>query len=150
MLSYPDDLHGIRTAQHAGQIARLGGRLHRPTDFVIAGTLVEFDGQIDDRHVGRRHPERHAGQFAIQLRQNHTYGLSYWLPFYGTGYNPSNGAGWGWGTGDVSYAPYIRRSNMCPANIGCFDFRLEVDDDLIRKLYGRAESIELPVRGRRI
>ena len=68
-------------------------------------------------------------------QQCHTYGLSYWLPFYGTGYNPSNGTGWGWGAGKVSYDPYTRRSNMCPANIGCFDFRLEVDDDLIRKLY---------------
>ena len=68
-------------------------------------------------------------------QQGHTYGLSFWLPFFGTGYCPSNGSGWGWGTGGLSYAPYIRRSNMCPANIGCFDFRVEVDDALIQKLY---------------
>jgi len=68
-------------------------------------------------------------------QQAHTYSLSSWLPFYGTGYCPSNAAGWGWGTGGLSYDPYIRRSNMCPSNIGCFDFRVKVDDELILKLY---------------
>lgn len=68
-------------------------------------------------------------------QQAHTYGLSLWLPIYGTGYNPSNTVGWGEGTGAGSYAPYLRRSNMCPANIGCFDFRVDVDDALILKLY---------------
>ena len=61
-------------------------------------------------------------------QQGHTYGLSFWLPFYGTGYCPSNTVGWGWGTGGVSYDPYTRRSNMCPANTACFDFRVDVDD----------------------
>ncbi|MBC8876283.1 MAG: alpha-galactosidase [Planctomycetes bacterium] len=68
-------------------------------------------------------------------QQGHTYGLSFWLPFHGTGYCPSNTAGWGWGTGDTSYDPYTRRSNMCPSNTACFDFRVEVDDSLIQKLY---------------
>ncbi|MBE0535992.1 MAG: alpha-galactosidase [Phycisphaerae bacterium] len=68
-------------------------------------------------------------------QQGHTYGLSFWLPFHGTGYCPSNAAGWGWGTGGVSYEPYTRRSNMCPSNTGCFDFRVAVDDDLLLRLY---------------
>jgi len=68
-------------------------------------------------------------------QQNHTYGLSFWLPFYGTGYAPSNTAGWGWGAGGLSYGPYTRRSNMCPSNTGCFDFRVDVDDKLIQDLY---------------
>ncbi|MCA9442094.1 MAG: alpha-galactosidase, partial [Candidatus Omnitrophica bacterium] len=68
-------------------------------------------------------------------QQCHTYGLSMWVPFYGTGYCPSNTVGWGWGTGGISYDPYTRRSNMCPSNIACFDFREPVDDQLIQKLY---------------
>ncbi len=69
-------------------------------------------------------------------QQAHTYALSSWLPFYGTGYNPSNTQGWGYGAGSaLAYGPYVRRSNMCPANIGIFDFRVEVDDALIMKLY---------------
>ncbi|MDO8303399.1 MAG: alpha-galactosidase [Sedimentisphaerales bacterium] len=69
-------------------------------------------------------------------QQGHTYGLSFWLPIHGTAYNPSNTAGWGWGTGEgISYGPYARRSNMCPTNTACFDFRVAVDDKLIMKLY---------------
>jgi alpha-galactosidase len=68
-------------------------------------------------------------------QQGHTYGLSFWIPFYGTGYCPSNTTGWGWGTGGISYEPYTRRSNMCPSNTACFDFRVKVDDDLLLKLY---------------
>ena len=68
-------------------------------------------------------------------QQNHTYGLAFWLPFFGTGYAPANTAGWGWGAGQQAFDPYTRRSNMCPSNIGCFDFRVDVDDALIQKLY---------------
>jgi alpha-galactosidase len=68
-------------------------------------------------------------------QQGHTYGLSFWIPFYGTGYCPSNTVGWGWGTGGLSYNPYIRRSNMCPSNTASFDFRVPVDDALIMKLH---------------
>jgi alpha-galactosidase len=68
-------------------------------------------------------------------QQGHTYGLSFWIPFYGTGYCPSNTTGWGWGTGGISYEPYTRRSNMCPSNTACFDFRVKVDDELLMKLY---------------
>lgn len=68
-------------------------------------------------------------------QQAHTFGLSFWLPFHGTGYCPSNTVGWGWGTGGISYDAYTRRSNMCPSNTACFDFRVEVDDALIQKLY---------------
>lgn len=35
-------------------------------------------------------------------QQGHTYGLSLWLPIFGTGYNPSNTVGWGEGTGRVA------------------------------------------------
>ena len=69
-------------------------------------------------------------------QQGHTYGISFWLPFHGTGYCASNTVGWGWGTGGISYEPYTRRSNMCPSNTACFDFRVGVDDALIQKLYG--------------
>ena len=70
-------------------------------------------------------------------QQGHTYGLSFWIPFHGTAYCPSNSShGWGYGTGSKgAYGPYVRRSNMCPANTGCFDFREPVDDALILKLY---------------
>ena len=70
-------------------------------------------------------------------QQGETYGLSFWIPFHGTAYCPSNSShGWGYGTGSkAAYGPYVRRSNMCPSGTGCFDFREPVDDALILKLY---------------
>ncbi len=70
-------------------------------------------------------------------QQAQTYGLSFWIPFHGTAYCPSNSSvGWGYGTGSKeAYGPYIRRSNMCPSGTGCFDFREPVDDALILRLY---------------
>ncbi len=74
-------------------------------------------------------------------QQGHTFGLSFWLPFTGTGYAPSNTAGWGWGAGQLSYGPYPRRSNMCPSNTACFDFRVPVEDELVLKLYNEWREI---------
>ncbi len=55
--------------------------------------------------------------------QCHTYALSFWVPFYGTG------------TGAID--PYMFRSVMCPHFTACFDMRKkEADWDLARKLVG--------------
>jgi alpha-galactosidase len=56
--------------------------------------------------------------------QAQTYGLSYWLPFHGTGFDfPGK---------DTAYC---YRSTMCPANVGLFDSRAAVDDRLVTKLH---------------
>ena len=55
--------------------------------------------------------------------QCHTYALSFWVPFYGTG------------TGAVD--PYMFRSVMCPHFTACFDMRnKDANWDLARKLIG--------------
>ena len=51
---------------------------------------------------------------------------------------PPGGAGV---RGDFPTAPYVRRSNMCPHGTGCFDFRVDVDDELILKLYHEWKEI---------
>ncbi len=57
-------------------------------------------------------------------QQGHTYGLAFWLPFYGTAVSLPR-----------VYDPYMYRSNMCPHNTGCFDVRdRSLDYNLIRKL----------------
>ena len=73
--------------------------------------------------------------FEPVAHQGQTYGLSMWLPVNGTGYSPSNTVGWGFGTGKLTYDPYIRRSNMCPTNTSFYDFRIETDDTFIQKFY---------------
>jgi len=53
--------------------------------------------------------------------QCHTYGASFWIPFYGTGVNSSD--------------PYAFRSVMCPSLTGCWDVRrMDLDYSAIRRL----------------
>lgn len=42
-------------------------------------------------------------------QQAHTYGIAFWIPFYGTGVN--------------AFDPYTYRSQMCPAITACWDVR---------------------------
>ena len=60
--------------------------------------------------------------------QCHTYALSFWVPFYGTG------------TGAID--PYLFRSVMCPHFTACFDMRnKDANWDLARKLVGEWRKI---------
>jgi len=60
--------------------------------------------------------------------QCHTYALSFWVPFYGTG------------SGAID--PYMLRSVMCPSFIACFDMRKkDANWDLARKLIGEWRKI---------
>ena len=60
--------------------------------------------------------------------QCHTYALSFWVPFYGTG------------TGAID--PYMFRSTMCPHFTACFDMRKkDANWDLARKLIGEWRKI---------
>lgn len=60
--------------------------------------------------------------------QCHTYALSFWVPFYGTG------------TGAID--PYLFRSVICPHFTACFDMRnKDANWDLARKLVGEWRKI---------
>ena len=60
-------------------------------------------------------------------QQNHTYGIAFWIPFYGTGIN--------------SFDAYVFRSQMCPHSTACYDMRLQgksakkQDFETLRRLY---------------
>ncbi|MNJ52402.1 hypothetical protein D3C77_477350 [compost metagenome] len=51
------------------------GVLEQVVDLFDAGVAPEVDGQVDQRHVDHRHPHRHAGEFAGQLRQHQADGF---------------------------------------------------------------------------
>ncbi len=55
-------------------------------------------------------------------QQLHTYGIAFWIPFYGTGVNSTD--------------PYVFRSQMCPHITGCYDVRnRNLDYAQLRRLY---------------
>lgn len=58
--------------------------------------------------------------------QGHTYGLSFWVPFQGTG------------TGSGALSPYLLRSTMVTHFTACFDVRRkDLDYDMIRRVLGQ-------------
>lgn len=58
--------------------------------------------------------------------QCHTYGIAFWLPYYGTG------------TGSGEISPYLLRSVMCPHFTACFDVRrTDLDYAMIRRVMGQ-------------
>jgi alpha-galactosidase len=58
--------------------------------------------------------------------QGHTYGLSFWLPFQGTG------------TGSGAISPYLLRSTLVTHFTACFDVRrADLDYDQIRRVLGQ-------------
>jgi alpha-galactosidase len=58
--------------------------------------------------------------------QGHTYGLSLWLPFQGTG------------TGSREISPYLLRSTLVTHFTACFDVRRkDLDYDMIRRVLGQ-------------
>jgi len=57
-------------------------------------------------------------------QQCHTYGIAFWIPFYGTGINSTD--------------PYVFRSQMCPHLTGCYDVRnRDLDYGVLRRLYAQ-------------
>ena len=58
--------------------------------------------------------------------QNHTYGISFWYPYYGTGSGATD--------------PYMLRSVLCPHFTGCWDMRRrDLDFDTVRRVMGQWE-----------
>ena len=55
-------------------------------------------------------------QFEPTGNQCHTYGLSLWFPYYGTGVGPQNTNGGAWGPGQ-----YVVRSSLAPAYASSVD-----------------------------
>src|SRR6476659_7624894 len=53
----------------------LGGALHRAVDFVLCGRALGDELEVDNRHVGRGHPDRHAVELAGKLRQHQPDGF---------------------------------------------------------------------------
>lgn len=62
-------------------------------------------------------------------QQGHTYGISLWMPYYGTGVN--------------SLDTYVFRSQMCPSITACYDMRPEHKQDFgpLRTLYAQWKEI---------
>ena len=67
--------HGVLgVAQDALHLA-LGGGLHGGGDLRVLGALLQHHGQVYHGHVGGGHAEGHAGELAVQGRDDLAHGL---------------------------------------------------------------------------
>lgn len=82
-------------------------------------------------------------------QQNHTYGLSFWLPFHGTGTRFTNKSAGPANTVDgkplqeqPKFDPYLFRSQMVPCLNACWDLRRkDFDYDELRKAVAQFERV---------
>lgn len=82
-------------------------------------------------------------------QQNHTYGLSFWLPFHGTGTRftnksagPANSVDGPALKEDAKFDPYLFRSQMVPCLNACWDLRRkDFDYDVLRKAVAQFERV---------
>ncbi len=82
-------------------------------------------------------------------QQNHTYGLSYWLPYHGTGTRFSNKFGFpdqtvggGEFAEKTKFDPYLFRSQMVPCLNACWDVRRrDFDYDELRRAVAQFERV---------
>ena len=83
-------------------------------------------GRRNDLETMRRSVPLYRSDYILEPvgNQGITYGLSLWLPFYGTGYNLP-----------VPLTEYCRRSTMAPAQVSLFDIRAKLDVELVMKLH---------------
>ena len=68
------DDHILRVIEDALELA-LGGLLHRGADLRILGGLGQVDREVDDGDIQRRDAHGHAGQLAVERRDDLTDGL---------------------------------------------------------------------------
>ena len=97
------------------------------------------DAFIDSCAAGGRRNEIDAMKRAVPLlrsdhildpigNQSHTYGISFWLPYHGTGVKAEDAYGF--------------RSTMCPMQNACYDMRdKNLDYDSIRKYFGQWKKV---------
>jgi len=124
-----DDRQGITEIRHCeGYLANWDALQERhpnmPIDSCAAG------GRRNELEAMRRAVPLLRSDYILEPQGNqcHTYGISFWLPLYGTGLNTSE--------------PYGFRSVMCPMLNACYDVRRkDLDYDAIRRLVAQWKQV---------
>ncbi|MBX7257037.1 MAG: alpha-galactosidase [Candidatus Hydrogenedentes bacterium] len=118
-----EDRQGITEIRYVeGFLAYWDGLRAKHPDMLI--DTCASGGRRNDIETLRRSVPLLRSDFLLEpvSQQLHTYGISFWIPFYGTGVNSTNS--------------YLFRSVMCPHMTYCYDMRnREIDYATLRTLY---------------
>ena len=123
----PEDRQGITEIRYVeGYLAYWDELRRRHPDMLIDSCAS--GGRRNDLETMRRAVPLLRSDYIMEPvgNQCHTYGISFWYPYYGTG------------TGSGAIDPYLLRSVMCPHFTACFDVRrTDLDYDMIRRVMGQ-------------
>ena len=124
-----EDRQGMTEIRHVmGYLAYWDELRRRHPDMLIDSCAS--GGRRNDLETLRRAVPLLRSDYIIEPvgNQCHTYGISFWMPFYGTG------------SGAVD--PYLLRSVMCPHFTGCWDMRRDdIDYGLVRRLMAQWKRV---------
>jgi len=138
----PEDRKGISEIRHVtGYLAYWDELLRRHPGMLI--DTCASGGRRNDLETLRRAVPLWRSDYAFEPigHQGMTYGLSFIIPFHGTGTVAHVDAPY-YGSGKTPVQPYAFWSNACPS-IGCgFDLRIkDLDYDALRRLFRQWRSI---------
>jgi len=118
----PEDRQGITEIRYVmGHLAFWDELRRRHPDMLI--DTCASGGRRNDIETLRRSVPLLRSDYLLEptSQQCHTYGIAFWIPFYGTGVN--------------QFDSYAFRSVMCPHITACYDMRVkDADYDAVRRL----------------
>ena len=119
-----DDRQGITEIRYVEGFLAYWDELRRRHPKMLIDTCAS-GGRRNDLETLRRSVPLLRSDYIIEpvSQQLHTYGIAFWIPFYGTGVNAAD--------------PYVFRSQTsCPHTTACYDMRnREIDYAEVRRLY---------------
>ena len=137
-----EDRQGITEIKHVTGYLAFWDELRRRHPGMLIDSCAS-GGRRNDLETMRRAVPLWRSDYAFEPvgHQSMTYGVSYWLPFHGTGTVACVNAPY-YGGGLTPVEPYAFWSNACPS-INCgFDMRVkEIDYEALRKLFANWRKV---------
>jgi alpha-galactosidase len=122
-----DDRQGITENHHVTGYLAYWDELRRRHPKMLIDSCAS-GGRRNDLETLRRAVPLLRSDYIMEPvgNQGHTYGLSFWVPYQGTG------------TGSGALSPYLLRSTLVTHFTACFDVRRkDLDYDMIRRVLGQ-------------
>jgi len=124
-----EDRQGITEIRYVTGFLAYWDELRRRHPEMLIDTCAS-GGRRNDLETLRRSVPLLRSDYILEpvAQQNHTYGIAFWIPFYGTGVNSTD--------------PYVFRSQICPAITACYDVRdKSLDYEGLRRLIAQWRAI---------
>jgi alpha-galactosidase len=124
-----EDRQGITEIRYVEGFLQYWDELRRRHPGMLIDTCAS-GGRRNDLETLRRSVPLLRSDYILEpvSQQLHTYGIAFWIPFFGTGVNSAD--------------PYVFRSQMCPDITACYDTRnRDFDYASVRRLYKQWRKI---------